>query len=156
MSRALPPSMTIRPAGENEARALSRLEAEVFSDPWSESMLRETLARPETVSLCAWEEKADAEFSAGFILLRTVADECEILRIAVRREYRRLGVGRILLENGLGAAKKRGAAAVFLEVRESNGAARAFYEVQQFEITGKRPGYYNDNGEAAIMMYKAL
>jgi ribosomal-protein-alanine N-acetyltransferase len=86
---------------------------------------------------------------AGFLVSRTVADhEREILNVAVAPADRRRGIGRALVENELA----RGRGACFLEVRESNLAAINLYVSMGFEIVGKRPNYYRDPAEAAIVM----
>lgn len=86
---------------------------------------------------------------AGFIVSRAVADrEREILNVAVRPDLRRLGIATELLR----AELARSAGAHFLEVRESNAAARQLYERLGFEIAGSRPGYYENPPETGIVM----
>lgn len=142
----------IRRAKESDERALADLEQDAFSGPWTRSMYAEALARPETLALCA----TAGEDAAGLILLRTAADEAEIMRLAVREKFRRMGLGSLLLGRGLVLAQERGAGTVFLEARETNRAALSFYLAHQFEIIGKRPRYYHDTGEAAVVMSKSL
>jgi len=87
---------------------------------------------------------------AGFIVARkTAPDEREILNIAVLSEYRGLGIGEALLR-ALVFSGETGD--VFLEVRESNDAARRLYERVGFEEVGRRPGYYEDPPETAVIM----
>lgn len=86
---------------------------------------------------------------AGFLVSRRVADgEREILNVAVHPEFRRLGIAKQLLR----AEMARWPGAHFLEVRESNGAARRLYEALGFEVAGSRPGYYENPPEAGIVM----
>jgi ribosomal-protein-alanine acetyltransferase len=86
---------------------------------------------------------------AGFLVLRAVAaGEWEILNLAVRPQLRHQGIGTRLLDRGL--TSKQGA--VFLEVRASNGAARAFYRKAGFVESSRRPGYYTDPDEEAVVM----
>ena len=86
---------------------------------------------------------------AGFIVSRRVADkEREILNIAVHPEFRRLGVATELLR----AEIARWPGAHFLEVRESNIAARSLYEGLGFQAVGTRPGYYDNPPETGIVM----
>jgi ribosomal-protein-alanine N-acetyltransferase len=88
----------------------------------------------------------EGEHPAGFLVWRyTAPDEIEILNLAVDPVCRRMGVANALL-----AALPR--ATVFLEVRESNGAAQAFYLQARFEAVGVRPGYYKNPEEGAIVM----
>ncbi len=85
----------------------------------------------------------------GFLTVRTVAaGEHEVLNTAVDPAWRRRGVARLLLEEAL----RRNPGRFFLEVRESNFAARELYEQLGFQIGGRRPGYYESPPETAIVM----
>jgi ribosomal-protein-alanine N-acetyltransferase len=89
------------------------------------------------------------EGAVGFLVTRRVsADELEILNLAVAPAHRRRGVAQALLRAVLQSLE----GTAFLEVRESNGAARKFYESMGFRTLGRRPGYYTDPHEAAIVM----
>ena len=76
--------------------------------------------------------------------------------IAVDPLFRRRGIGEMLLEGLIGEAKKREAAGIFLEVRESNEAARAMYENAGFAVTGVRRDYYHAPRENAVIMQLRL
>lgn len=93
---------------------------------------------------------------SGFVCGRQMADEGEILNLAVRRENRKKGEGRALLSAALEKLQKGGVRRVYLEVRESNTTAIAFYQKQGFSIMGRRPGYYREPEEAAVLMEKKL
>jgi ribosomal-protein-alanine N-acetyltransferase len=93
---------------------------------------------------------------SGFVSARQVADEGEILNLAIRREHRKKGEGRALLSAALEKLQRGGVRRVYLEVRESNCTAIAFYEKQGFSKTGRRPGYYREPDEAAVLMEKKL
>jgi ribosomal-protein-alanine N-acetyltransferase len=80
-----------------------------------------------------------------------VAGEWEIENAVVAPEFHRRGVGRDLLGELLRQAGMAGGTAVWLEVRESNSAARGLYEKHGFRETGRRRGYYNDPSEDAIL-----
>ena len=85
---------------------------------------------------------------AGFFVGRqTAPGEHEILNLAVHVEHRRSGIGRELLRAAMGAQQ-----AWFLEVRESNRTAIAFYTASGFEVSGRREKYYREPAEAAIVM----
>ncbi len=92
----------------------------------------------------------------GFIIGRQVADEAEILNLAVAPSARRRGEGGALLEAALEEFRSRGVSRAFLEVRESNETGMSFYEKRGFFKTGRRPGYYRDPVEAAIVMEMKL
>ncbi|HWQ85473.1 GNAT family N-acetyltransferase [Brevundimonas sp.] len=115
------------------AARLAALHAGAFDAPWDAAAF-ETLLGQAGVFL--------AETPDGFILMRTVADEAEILTLAVRPAARRRGVGAELVARGVAGAAARGAARVFLEVAEDNAAARALYARAGFVEAGRRPRYY--------------
>jgi ribosomal-protein-alanine N-acetyltransferase len=92
----------------------------------------------------------------GFAVGRQVADEGEILNLAVRRQNRRRGEGHGLLSAVLEQLHRQGVNKVFLEVRESNEEGITFYEKMGFAKTGRRPGYYREPEEAAVLMEKKL
>lgn len=86
---------------------------------------------------------------AGFLVSRVVADgECEVLNLAVALEFRRHGVARRLIES----LQIESTGSIYLEVRESNAPARAFYKALGFQDISIRPAYYETTGEAAIVM----
>jgi ribosomal-protein-alanine N-acetyltransferase len=119
---------------------------------WTEESYREALNWPGTVAFVSEEEGK----ISGFILGRQVADEGEILNLGVKPAYRHRGEGGALLKAALGGFQSRGVSRVFLEVRESNETAMAFYERHGFSKKGLRAGYYRDPEEAAIVMEKKL
>ena len=80
-------------------------------------------------------------------------DEAQITNVAVTPEYRGQKVGAGLMENLIKKKKKRGATRITLEVRPSNTAALALYEKFGFKDYGRRPHYYLDNGEDAVIMW---
>ncbi|MGA9801093.1 MAG: ribosomal protein S18-alanine N-acetyltransferase [Terriglobales bacterium] len=87
----------------------------------------------------------------GFVVARVVDREWEIENIAIAGAARRRGLGTRLLGELLDLARAQNAAALFLEVRESNQAARALYEKWAFVESGRRRGYYKDPPEDAIL-----
>jgi [ribosomal protein S18]-alanine N-acetyltransferase len=93
---------------------------------------------------------------SGFVVGRQTADEGEILNVAVRRENRRKGEGQALLSAVLEELHRRGVRRVYLEVRESNETGIAFYQEQGFAKRGRRPGYYREPEEGAVLMEKKL
>jgi [ribosomal protein S18]-alanine N-acetyltransferase len=94
--------------------------------------------------------REDSELQ-GFVIARVLAEEWEIENIAIAGSARRRGLGTRLLGELLDLARGKGAAAVFLEVRESNLAARALYEKWAFLESGRRRRYYKDPEEDAIL-----
>jgi [ribosomal protein S18]-alanine N-acetyltransferase len=88
----------------------------------------------------------------GYICFWHVVDEIQILNIAVSPDFRRRGIGRLLLEHGLRWGRERKARMAYLEVRESNTAARRLYESIGFSVCGERANYYGRQKESAILM----
>ena len=113
--------------------ALAALHAEAFDAPWDAPSLSALLASPGVFAV---------EEDDGFILIRVVADEAEILTLAVRPEARRQGGGARLVQAAAGRAAGQGAARLFLEVAEDNAAARALYARAGFRFLGRRKAYY--------------
>ena len=87
---------------------------------------------------------------SGFIVARRIDKEWELENVAVRPASRRQGLGRALVEHLLKLAREASAARIFLEVRESNQAARRLYSQLGFLETGRRPDYYSHPVEDAI------
>ena len=120
--------------------AAARLHAESFPDePWSAAALAEMLATPKTRLLSAFGSDGAA---LGFIMLRTVSDEAEVLTICVGAAARRRGVGKALLQAGMRAIVDDGALTLFLEAAQDNDAALALYIRAGFVQIGRRRGYY--------------
>ena len=112
---------------------LAALHAEAFAAPWSEAEFADLLQQAGVFAV----EEAD-----GFILIRGVVDEAEILTLAVRPSARRIGLGGRLVGQGAVRAAQAGAVRLFLEVAEDNVAARALYERAGFAQIGRRKAYY--------------
>jgi ribosomal-protein-alanine N-acetyltransferase len=92
----------------------------------------------------------------GYISARQVADEGEILNLAVRRSWRRRGAGAQLLRGMLRRLLQNQVTRVYLEVRESNQPAISLYEKHGFQRTGRRRGYYRDPAEDALLFERKL
>ena len=129
-----------------DAKHLAEIHAEAFDTPWDETAFRELLASPGV------QVSGD---DRGFILIRTVGDEAEILTVAVRPALRRQGLGHRLVESAIVASAAQGAERMFLEVAESNLAAIALYSANGFEQVGLRKNYYHrpdGSSEHAMVM----
>jgi [ribosomal protein S18]-alanine N-acetyltransferase len=124
-----------------------------FSLPWSERSYRFELTENQNSSL--WVAEVDAAGGAlvvGMIVVWIVLDEAHIATLAIHPDYRKLGIGRLLLTQGLRAAAERGAQLAYLEVRRSNRAAQVLYQSFGFAVVGERRRYYKDNQEDALLM----
>jgi len=100
----------------------------------------------------------DREILFGFLAYRIIAaaGEMELLNLAVGPSWRRKGCASVLLNAALSECQSRGIQAIFLEVRESNARAIAFYTKHDFEQSGRRPNYYRNPDEAALTMFRRL
>ncbi|GAA0641274.1 GNAT family N-acetyltransferase [Brevundimonas lenta] len=119
-----------------QAARLACLHAEAFDRPWNAQAFSDLLDQPGVFA---------AEAPDGFILMRAVGDEAEILTLAVRPTARRHGLGARLVGEGVAGASVLGVDRVFLEVAEDNAAARSLYRRVGFVETGRRPRYYVRN-----------
>jgi [ribosomal protein S18]-alanine N-acetyltransferase len=92
----------------------------------------------------------------GVIVFRMVADEAEILNLAVDLCERRRGIGSRLIDEAVAECKATGVKKIFLEVRESNEAARGFYARMGFSEIGRRREYYREPLEAALVLFRTV
>jgi len=146
--------MRVRPATPDDIPAMMRLvNHSSTAAHWSREHY-ELVFGHEAPRRAAWviedDQKSPTNPLRGFLVAHEVAGEWEIENIVVEENIRRQRLGtRLLLELREVAHAER-AQAIFLEVRESNQAARAFYERQGFEQSGRRPRYYSQPDEDAI------
>ena len=131
---------------------IALLEQICFTDPWSQAALRAELEEPTS----AWLVAVEGKRPVGYIGLRVVQDEGEIVNLAVSPAWRKKGVAAALLDTVLDFAAFQGVTKVWLEVRESNTPARKLYEKAGFAPVGVREKYYSAPVENAVMMMKEL
>ena len=139
----------IGPARRDELPAVALLAASCLREAWSEAGYAAILEQPGVMLRVARDVRGGV---SGFLLAQLVEDELNVLSLAVALRCRRLGVARALFENALGECLARH---VFLEVRPSNAAARAFYGAQGFAVVGVRRGYYPDGEDALLLARRA-
>jgi ribosomal-protein-alanine acetyltransferase len=148
-----PASSTIRAFHEEDAAAAREiLKASPEASQWTELGFQELLGWPGVLALVSEHESK----VYGFIIGRQVAEEAEILNLAVIPAKRRKGEGGSLLNAAMEEFRARQVSRVFLEVRESNEGGMAFYKNHGFSKTGRRASYYRNPEEAAIVMEKKL
>jgi ribosomal-protein-alanine N-acetyltransferase len=135
----------IIPAGPAHPVVLAEIHAQAFAggEVWNAAIMAAQLSLPGVFALL--------DDRGGMILARSVADEAEILTLAVAPAARRLGVGRALVLEAARVAAGRGAARMLLEVSASNQAARALYDSLGFSKAGTRRRYYADGADALIL-----
>ena len=139
----------IRPAVASDLSGVVALEDLVFPNPWDASAFPDLLA---AVFLVAVDPDQTV---IGYGIGRAVADEGEILNLAVAPTVRRRGVGTGLLESLLAHLASAGAEHVYLEVRASNLAAVGLYRRHGFQVVGERHRYYRQPPENALVMRRA-
>jgi ribosomal-protein-alanine N-acetyltransferase len=133
---------------EDAAAVASILREAPEAANWTQASYRECMNSPGAV---AFVSEGDGRVT-GFIIGRQVADEAEVLNLAVAPAARRKGQGAALLKATLDEFRALGAGRVYLEVRESNVTAMAFYVQHGFSQSGRRPEYYRKPEEAAIVL----
>ncbi len=139
----------VRQGNPGDLGAVLAMEKAAFSDPWSqESLFSELLADGMRMPLVA-ELNGSV---CGYLMAWRVVDQLHILNIATDPHFLRQGVGTALLLAAARLAVEGGQVEITLEVRRSNTAARQFYGHHHFAETGVRPGYYQEDGEDAIIM----
>lgn len=138
----------IREMNRSHISQTADIEKVCFSRPWSESSLLEEVENP-----CSHFFVAESMGKVvGYIGMYCAADECYIDNLAVAPEYRRCGVGRLLLGHACDFSRDLGMSFISLEVRPSNKAAISLYTVLGFERVGLRPGFYNEPKEDGLIM----
>ena len=145
-------AVLLRPATLADLAAVHAIERSSFSDPWRESSFASLLGEPLVYFPVA---EIDGGV-AGFAVLVVVADEAEVTNIAVHAGGRRGGIGAVLLDRLTDEARQRGARAMYLDVRESNAAARALYASRGFGEVGRRRRYYSAPVEDALSLRLGL
>ena len=139
----------IRRMTVEDVPAVVRLDQLAFTLPWTERSFHfEVTSNP--ASRCWVAEHGGVII--GVVVAWLLVDEVHIATIATHPDFRRQGVAQALLAHVLKLGAEEGAVSSFLEVRESNFAAQALYRKFGYEQTGRRPRYYKDNGEDAILM----
>jgi ribosomal-protein-alanine N-acetyltransferase len=152
-------TFALRALETQDLDVVSALHGEAFAvlgeRGWTSAEIADLLASPGAAGVLLQD---DAE-PVGFALCRAVADEAELLTIAVRADRRRYGAGRALVDKVIDLARERGAHSLFLEVGADNAAALALYERVGFRRVGRRVAYYRRRGRPpadAVVMRLAI
>lgn len=136
---------------ESQVEAVARLEAQVFSTPWSKQALMDTLLEEHILFYTALAD----EDVAGYCGIYLAADEGEITNVAVAPPFRRHKVAQELLEKTMTKAYEKGARKIFLEVRSQNEPAIRLYQKAGFYQIGVRKNYYQKpQDDALVMMFQ--
>ena len=144
--------LLVRRASLADVTAIWAIEQASFPTPWSRWTFLAELGHGNSHTLVAGPAPPQPWQTWGYLIFWVVLDEMHILNLAVAPDRRRRGIARRLLAEGLAQARELGAALAWLEVRTSNLAAQALYESFGFREVGRRPGYYEDTREDAILL----
>jgi len=143
-------SVTVRKMEPGDIPAVVTIDQTSFSLPWPESSYRYEV-HDNKAARCFVAEDNNHKIVA-MIVSWMIVDELHIATFATHLNFRRKGIGSRLLREALDDARAAGARRAFLEVREGNLAAQEMYQKFGFKVTGRRPRYYRDNDEDAILM----
>lgn len=131
---------------------IMEIERACFSDPWPQSGVESELYNPYGLYVLAFIEGR----CVGYIMGTALYEDCDINNVAVSPAYRRIGIGRRMMESFLNQCRQKGVERVMLEVRESNAQAIGLYRAFGFEELGRRCGYYEKPAEDAVLMVVEL
>ena len=129
---------------------VAQLERQCFADPWSEK----SVASEQENKLAHWLVALEADTVVGYVGSQTVMGETDMMNIAVASDHRRKGIAKALVEQLVADLQKMGSQCLTLEVRASNDPAKSLYESMGFVQIGKRPNYYRNPREDALILRK--
>jgi len=144
----------LRPAAEGDLSQVAQIERSCFGDPWSEESFRRLVGVPPAIFLVALFPPDNA--IAGYVVAFSVEEDAEVLNVAVEPRFRGKGLAGQMLDGALIELGGRGVRTAFLEVRESNSAARALYKSRGFLEIGRRSKYYRRPVEDALVLRRTL
>ena len=143
-------AIDIRPLGLSDLNSIDSIEQRAYRTPWSRSMFASELAKPTSICLGAFE----GDELAGYVITSRYVDAWHVMNVAVDPEVRRRGVATALLERLFELTHGDERRGYTLEVRVSNEGAIRLYDQLGFEPRGIRRGYYTDNREDALIMWR--
>ena len=129
---------------------VAQLEKECFHDPWSENSIASELKNP----LSLWLVAVDGQQVVGYVGSQSVMGEADMMNIAVSAQYRRKGIAQELVERLVAQLREKDVYSLTLEVRASNEPAKALYSKLGFAPVGRRPNYYRNPKEDALILRK--
>jgi [ribosomal protein S18]-alanine N-acetyltransferase len=145
-------TLEVRKLKLRDLDAIEEIERSSYPTPWSRSMFAGELAKPS--SLCVGGYDPDSSRLISYLIVSRYVDAWHIMNLAVHPAWRRLGVASRLLDELFELTSGDARRGYTLEVRISNVSAVALYEHYGFEASGVRRGYYTDNREDALIMWK--
>jgi [ribosomal protein S18]-alanine N-acetyltransferase len=142
--------MDIRRLQLRDLTAIEKIERSAYPTPWSRSMFAGELSKPSSFCLGAFED----EVLVGYLITSRYVDAWHVMNVAVAPDRRRMGIASALLGRLFELTTDDDRRGYTLEVRVSNAKAIALYERVGFEQRGIRRGYYTDNREDALIMWR--
>ena len=133
---------------------IEEIERRSYPTPWSRSMFAGELAKPSSICLGAFEADAEDGALVGYLIVSRYVDAWHVMNVAVAPERRRSGIASMLLNRLFEQTAADGRRGYTLEVRVSNAGAIRLYERLGFRSRGIRRGYYTDNREDALIMWR--
>lgn len=134
----------------SHVESVAELEKLCFSDPWSVKSISSELTNP----LSCWIVASDGDRLVGYVGSQSVLGWADMMNLAVRAEYRRRGIAEQLVNALIYQLKANEVTCLTLEVRVSNLPAISLYEKLGFAQVGRRPGYYHNPKEDALILRK--
>jgi [ribosomal protein S18]-alanine N-acetyltransferase len=131
---------------------IEEIERASYPTPWSRSMFAGELAKPSSICLGAID--TDENRLVGYLIISRYVDAWHVMNLAVAHSHRRRGIATRMMRRLFDVTSGDGRRGYTLEVRVSNGAAIKLYESVGFRARGVRRGYYTDNREDALVMWK--
>lgn len=141
----------LRALDERDLDALEDIERLSYPSPWSRSMFAAELQKPGALAVGAYRASGAL---VGYAIVSRYVDAWHLMNIAVTPEFRRRGIAKALLERLFEVTATDPRRGYTLEVRVSNADAIRLYEHLGFEARGIRRGYYTDNREDALIMWR--
>ncbi len=135
-----------------DLNAIEQIERRTYPTPWSRSMFAGEIAKPSSICVGAFD--SESERLVGYLIIARYVDAWHVMNIAVAPELQRRGIATLLLEHLFELTADDPHRGYTLEVRVSNQAAIRLYERLGFKSQGIRRGYYTDNHEDALIMWK--
>jgi ribosomal-protein-alanine N-acetyltransferase len=137
-----------------DLREIEEIERRSYGTPWSRSMFAGELAKPSSICLGAFGANEQEDRLVGYLIVSRYVDAWHVMNVAVDPDRRSRGIATMLLERLFELTSDDARRGYTLEVRVSNATAIALYERLGFEARGIRRGYYTDNREDALIMWK--
>jgi [ribosomal protein S18]-alanine N-acetyltransferase len=137
-----------------DLREIELIERRSYPTPWSRSMFAGELAKPSSICLGAFDVDGEEGTLAGYLVVSRYVDAWHVMNVAVDPDHRGRGIATMLLERLFALTADDARRGYTLEVRVSNATAISLYERLGFEGRGIRRGYYTDNREDALIMWK--